>query len=112
MGEPPSSQPKEQRLRAFHAELFHYLFQHDRAGEIISSAKWKMLMGQGLGALSPKVAADHTFAMEVLGLIELTQPQNTGKQGRPGRGVIVLPPSLEPGQSPPGIVPPSPLAVA
>lgn len=92
-------EPKENRLRAFHADLYAYLMEKDRGGEVIPSSKWIMLMGQALGALSPKVAADHTFALEVLGLIERTEPQNTGKQGRPGRGVVVLAPNLEPGQS-------------
>lgn len=102
MGKHPSGVAREDRLRAFHADLHHYLMMNDRAGEIIPSSKWLMLMGQGLGALSHKVANDQTFALEVLGLIQRTEPKNTGKQGRPGRGVLVLPPTPGPGQSHPG----------
>lgn len=83
--------PREPRLRAFHAELATWLFEQDRMGEIIDSATWNKLLAHSLGTLSRQAVVDYTFAMECLGMIELTKPQHTGKQGRPGRGVIVLP---------------------
>lgn len=99
MGGPGSREP---RIRAFHAELAFYLFDKGRMGEILSTSTWERLIVQALGASSRQTVVDITFFMEAHDLIQRDHPMNTGKQGRPGRGIIVLPVSQELEQSLPG----------